>query len=386
MVKQAAKGHSQEDIIATVSYFHINVVRFKSKDINFYKDLKDLEDEVKEVSQTRSKTQQRKEVKASGSDDIYEDDEVIVKHIKEKDACQVYGAGTKWCITMSDAPYWEQYIGANVVFYYMLRKQPLNDDFDKVAFAVQRDDKNNVKKIEYYNVKDDEISEQALSSYFKHLSKILNLVSGHASNVEKGLLTKIKDKEATKEEIQKAFDLYEDDPKTLEYLLKNVDLNKVNIEMLIMLASHENSEVCSSIASNPSAPSEVLIKLASDKDVDVRSYVASNPSTPSEVLIKLASDKDFYVCSNVAGNPSTPTEALIRLASAKYWVVRSHVAKNPSTPQNVLIKLASDENQHVRYHVVDNPSAPTEALKKLLNVPGLHAKAINAIVKRQEAR
>ena len=408
MVKQAVKGHSQEDIIATVSYFHINVVRFKSKDINAYKDLKDLENEVKEVSQTKSKTQQKKEIKASGSDDVYEDDEVIVKHIKEKDACQVYGAGTKWCITMSNTSYWEQYVGANVVFYYMLRKQPLNDDFDKVAFAVQRDGRKNVHKIEYFNAKDDKVNERTLSSYFKQFSKIFDLVKEHASNVEKGLLAKIKDKEATEEEVKRAFDLYKDDSKTLEYLLSFIESGKIDVETLTRLASHENAEVRKRVALNISAPKEVLIELASDenasvrccvagarftppktlvmlasdKNKTVRSFVASNNSAPPEALIKLASDEYEEVRRYVANNPSTPEEVLILLASDKEEIIRSCVALNSSTSSKILIKLASDRNWRVREAVVKNPSTPREVLEKLLLDPKLHDKVVKVLAKR----
>ena len=61
-VKQLKLGVSPNDLIPTLQAFDKNAFKYKSKDINSYKTLKQLEDETKEILNLKSKTQDKKEV------------------------------------------------------------------------------------------------------------------------------------------------------------------------------------------------------------------------------------------------------------------------------------------------------------------------------------
>jgi len=384
MVKQASLGANPNDLIPTIQYFHSNTPKFTKKDINTYRSLRELEDEVKAASEKITKTQQKKQVKQGGSDTLYEDDEVIVKHIKEKDACQTYGAGTKWCITMRDHSYWEQYVGANVVFYFVLRKVLKNDPLDKVAVAVQRDGNNNISKIEVFDARDKEIGIEPLKQ------DILELIEQHTPTVPKGLLVKIKERSATLKEIESALDIYWEDENTMNFIVDNLgkdtpeqmwwrvmshESSKVRVavakskyvpsDVLAQLARDENYNVRCSVAENPSTPIEVLVQLARDEDRDVRLRVTENPSTPPEILTLLSKDRHGNVRWRVAGNPSTPPELLTLLSRDRHGNVRQLVALNPSTPPEVLVQLARDRHGDVRWRVAENPSTPPEVLVQL---------------------
>ena len=101
--------------------FHKHQHRLDNKDINSY-GFTDLRDKVFSLYQENSKTQQKKDVKISGGQKIYEDDQVIALLVKNKAGACFYGSGTKWCITMDSQSYYEQYVSGNVVFIFLLRK------------------------------------------------------------------------------------------------------------------------------------------------------------------------------------------------------------------------------------------------------------------------
>jgi hypothetical protein len=135
-VKELVKGHSLNDIVPTVNSFHQRVGTLQIKDINQYKDLKDLEDLIKGIELKPGKRQEKQLIK-SDAKKIYEDQDYVIVRPDSKNACVIYGKNTKWCITMQNEPYYEQYAGSGVVFYFVLRKKPLNDSFDKVVYVYQ---------------------------------------------------------------------------------------------------------------------------------------------------------------------------------------------------------------------------------------------------------
>ena len=214
MAKQLSNNDKakMEDLVPSVQYFHKNLSRFPSKDINVYKTLKDLENAVKSVSEKKSSKEKRQEDKA-GSETIYEDKEVALVYVGTKESCQLYGKGTKWCITMRDASYFEQYTGANVVFYFLLKKQPLGDPLDKVAFAVKRDKENKIleNELELYDAEDNQIDDRLAFAEFPDLEFFIGEIVVDASHKPKGLLAKIKDGESSTEEEQQALELYKND-------------------------------------------------------------------------------------------------------------------------------------------------------------------------------
>ena len=81
--------------------------------------MKDLENIVKEfgISNRQAKAQDKE-----GSEKIFEDDNLMVIRIDDKPAMVLYGANTRWCTTMKDQTYYEDYVSQGNDFYIVIRK------------------------------------------------------------------------------------------------------------------------------------------------------------------------------------------------------------------------------------------------------------------------
>jgi hypothetical protein len=121
IANQLSKGHNSTDISQTLKFFNDNPDKFKIKDINKYKDLRDLENIVKEFGLSN---RQAKEKDKEGAVKIYEDDNLMVIRIDDKPAMIIYGANTQWCTTMQDQSYYEDYVANGNDFYIAIRKNP----------------------------------------------------------------------------------------------------------------------------------------------------------------------------------------------------------------------------------------------------------------------
>lgn len=136
------KMRIEKRITDAVKQFHKSIPLLKKKDINAYATLDELTTALA-LAPEATKTATKKLAKVEGAEVIYTDDDVNIYYIKSKAACQQYGRGTKWCITTdSDAPeeqHWESYTNSGILFYYIIRKEPKLDRFDKVAVAYSTD-------------------------------------------------------------------------------------------------------------------------------------------------------------------------------------------------------------------------------------------------------
>lgn len=120
IAKQLKSGHNESDISATIKFFHENLDRFEEKDIYKYKDLKDLENFIKDIGLSNRKIKESD--KDTGSSKIFESDDFICVRIDSKPAMMLYGAGTKWCTTMEDQTYYEDYVSNGNDFYVIIVK------------------------------------------------------------------------------------------------------------------------------------------------------------------------------------------------------------------------------------------------------------------------
>lgn len=69
---------------------------------------------------------------------VYDSDDLVVRHIKNKQASVHYGHDTKWCISMLREGYFEEYESHNATFFFFERKTPKGDEYDKVALMIPR--------------------------------------------------------------------------------------------------------------------------------------------------------------------------------------------------------------------------------------------------------
>lgn len=198
MLKQIEKDHSEEDLVPTVQYFHRNIQKFPQKDINQYADLKDLENEVKRLESINVSRQR------SGSEEkLYEDDRYLLMRPDDKNAVMKYGAGTKWCITMRDANYYEQYTDNNVLFYFLINKtlDPKIDPMAKIAYAIHRTKDGNVRSIEYFDATDRDIG-QVDTKFDVEIMKFQRIIEGDVIKQPNCFMVRLQQGDAQPEEIQ----------------------------------------------------------------------------------------------------------------------------------------------------------------------------------------
>jgi hypothetical protein len=94
---------------------------------------------------------------------VYESDALLVRQIRNKNASVHYGLGTRWCIAMKGARYFEDYDANNIVFFFLTRKgETKGDRFDRVAIAYKRDERNVPIDLSYTDAIDEPTSDMDL--------------------------------------------------------------------------------------------------------------------------------------------------------------------------------------------------------------------------------
>ena len=218
-VKQLRLGHSINDIIPTLNFFDKNVSKFENRDINSY-DLKSLENTVKSIGSKSSVSQDRKEAKISGAEKLYEDDNLLLLHIKSKEASVCYGSGTKWCITMKDANYWEEYTDNNVVFYFLIEKRTRpTDPMHKLALAWHRSADNTPTELEVFDAEDTQIDPYEVANDYMDFTKMMKISREDAKTRKSPIVYRLKQYSTastiTNEELTEIFS--QDSTTTSEY-------------------------------------------------------------------------------------------------------------------------------------------------------------------------
>ena len=336
------------EICDVVDLFHKYKANLKKHDLKQYDDFTELRDTLFEIEESRKNKKKKVDDRyrvndACETDTVYEKDSVKVLLIKNKTASVHHGLGTKWCISMKNRSYFDDYDSSNVIFFFVLVSK--DSEIEKFALSYQRDKSNKIAKLEIFDSSDAIISKSKFNKLVPNGSEILSKTKSIAESQPKSILAKLASNEATPEEITKAYEW----TKT-----QDSDTSKITFKLIL-----ESSKT----------PPEILTELSRSKDKDIRSIVAENPNTPSEALVELSRDKSEYVLSNVVQNPNTPpeilSETLTRLSHDETEGVRSFVAINPNTPVNILIELSHDKGMYVRSDVAQNLNATPEILTEL---------------------
>ena len=98
----------------------------------------DFVDFVIDLSQRKTTTAVKKEEKVAGSELVFEDNNWKIYHIKNHAAAKLLGKGTKWCITVENSQYWDEYSDYST-FYFLISKNETietNEKFYKIAAQV----------------------------------------------------------------------------------------------------------------------------------------------------------------------------------------------------------------------------------------------------------
>jgi len=326
-VKQLTQDFSINDLIPTIKFYDKNSSKFQSKDISSYKTLKDLENELKEIG-SKSKTELRKEVKSEGTEKLFEDDQYVLLYIKNKDASVTYGAGTKWCITMRDADYFEEYSNNNVVFYFLINKNlDQKKSLSKLAFAIQRDKENKILKTEIFDAEDKQITIPNGLEKFLEISKL------DAPKRPMGLMSKLKFGLASEEEV---LSLINDK----DYYVRLEIVGIIDIEHLPKMMNDKDLVVRYEVAKRINI--DHLPKMMNDKDFGVRRQVAKR--IDPKYLPKMMNDENLRVREEIA----------IRIGNVGGTFAIEH-----------LPMMMNDEDSDVRFYVATRIGI--EHLPKMMN-------------------
>ena len=104
------------------SFVEKNLIKGSDSDINKYKTLDEIDSVISSKQDVKTKSEEEREIKSSGVDKVYEDENILIVHPKTYEASCKYGAGTKWCTASITRSYWESYWSAGVNLYYIIDK------------------------------------------------------------------------------------------------------------------------------------------------------------------------------------------------------------------------------------------------------------------------
>lgn len=197
MAKQVSQGANAEDVISVTKQFHGALNRMTQRDINRHT----MESIKAALEQVSGPSNREKKVRSAAAKNfardagklVYEDDEIRVLYMSEPEACVYHGKDTKWCIASNDGgtEAWNMYRGdgeRETQFYFVIRKHPKGDPFDKVAidFATfspedsDEDEEYNPPAPIFYNAIDDEVTYKTVVSHIPSVEKAMKILTGHA--------------------------------------------------------------------------------------------------------------------------------------------------------------------------------------------------------------
>ncbi len=349
MCKQFIAGFKENDVYPTIEAFHRIGQNLEKKDINQYKDLKELEDTIKDRS--FSKTQKRKIIKSEGTKKIYEDETSIVLRIDTKEACVFYGSNTRWCITMTDHQYYENYVSDNTLFYFILSKIKRDDKQNKVAVSVNRDKDNKIRKFDFFDEEDFPLGiRDVLIPNFK--TDIATAIKNDIKTAPKHFLSKLSNEEFSIEEYRNYIYDLEQNGKLKEIL---------------------NTKIIA--ASNPNCSEEILKELCEDRDIHIRQTVAANKNLSIELIYKLYNENknnEDILCS-LADNSKTPLEllkAIFKISHNDIYTnfISTNLSSNPNIDEEIFYELFENNQRDsgIMNNLVSNPNIPEKLITLII--------------------
>lgn len=159
MVERGAgyPDYHENGVIGVVTRFHQNVQRLQKKDINQYKTVKELDNALNALPETK------REKKLKGADRIFEDNNLLVVVPKTQEGSCYYGANTQWCVAARNDNLFSDYRHNGILFYIIWKLvMPENmKNLQKVARYIPHGYPYETEG-EYYTSTDDRVSEYSL--------------------------------------------------------------------------------------------------------------------------------------------------------------------------------------------------------------------------------
>jgi hypothetical protein len=378
---QALEG----EISDVVNLFDKYSANLKKKDLTQYQanDFTDLRDELFSLRDKRAgkkeKAKERYEIEGGcEADIIYDSDDHRVIHIKNKAASMHYGQGTKWCVTMKDKNYYDDYSANNVVFFFILSKtKDRSDPTYKIAVSVQRDENNKFKEIKYWNAIDHSIGEAAAKGAIGQSSAIIfSKIFAVAKSVPKSLIARISAGEGSPEDCEKFYEYMqvnsEHKPRLLQLLSKNRNVpERLITQMIEDDDSFDRSATL--VALQLTRSDDLLISLLDDPDNLTLSTIARRKDLSQRVQEAIVGKlkRQHYSFTNNDSISSRTIDMILKKFGDPYddQYVQAAIAGNPNVSPTTYMKLAQSENEVIRRGAASNPAAPADVLDKLSEDP-----------------
>jgi hypothetical protein len=384
-VKQLKMKAKMEDLVPTIQAFHTNQQRLEKKDINQYKSLKELEDAVKALPE--SKTKEKARVKSEGSKKLWENDTHALFRIETRDACIQYGKGTRWCITMKAHNYWESYKSGNNVFYFLIDKRQSEPEkesetfsdvksprqYSKIAWAVQRSlDDNSVQNVTIFDANDKQIKKQTVPG-IPEFGMLNNMVLEDAPSAPDGPVVSMRKGKIDPDELYDYLSVL--DKQTLmaniNYVIPDEKLDPALIAVVRKkqkdLSSSEVSTVLRKVKGGSPETDEAMLGLAR-QGVDLDMNVVRKGNTFDEALkLRLEREPDFLNERDNAKFIAKVTDTAFRKDLAE-----KHKAVMAETgilaDKETLEELLNDEDPKVRRAAIKGLSKQPEMLASALRM------------------
>lgn len=138
----ATKVIRQEDssrINATLALFDKVKSRLEVRDINKYKTLSELEDSIEPFAEVKSNKEIKRGIKSEGADLVYEDKNMSIYKLKNKEAAQLYGSNTRWCTAGESNNMFDYYNNKGPLYVIMAGDRKYQIHADTQQFMDEKD-------------------------------------------------------------------------------------------------------------------------------------------------------------------------------------------------------------------------------------------------------
>ena len=416
-VLQARKAMAPE-IADVIELFHKHQSKLDKKDINQWtvEQFTELRDKLFALrDEQRAKQEEREQKKekryrvetdevACGHKVIYESDRLRAIQITNKAASVHYGMGTKWCITMKDEHYFEDYDKNNVVFFFIFNKTlDKSNPYYKVAAAYQRDTNNAIVGVDWFDAKDnqidsytlpvgwadlntnitewDEVSESdAAKSYKGELNQIVNQMNNIAASYPKSLMARIYSGELKLPEVVQLYkaEKFPSVKTAIGIWLSGSKLD--DPEVWKELAQNPDRQIQGNIAEHSSSPA-ALNEIAKNvkfgvSDLWMIAILGENPNLPSSAIEKILTsaptlmkekfaddDQSKLYLARLIRHQNISPQLLSIISKSEIGYFREAVARNKNTPGKILLDLSQDIDNVVKASAIANPSLTTDDLR-----------------------
>lgn len=411
------------EINDVTNLFHKYNQNLVKKDIYSYdvSEFSKLRDELFKIRNDRAKGKEEAGEKyhddtnqvSCGSRVIYNSDNYKAILITNKAASMHHGRDTKWCITMKDQSYFEDYDSNNVVFVFVFDKKLKREDvLSKVAIAFQRDHTNEISTIECFDAQDNQIAPEKFSSNLE-LAQIFNISKAVAKTQPKSLLSRLSSNEIPTQELIalikkepegelrdrfidslcQATDIPINDLMSLftrerdgntkmnmfETLARRTDLSKKSLDILLDYSEQVGIRPFPQVlALNNNFPIDRLIELSKSSVAADRLSAAISNRLPLELFLGMADDESPAIRQVVARNPHTPIKILQKLSDDS--ICFDELAKNPNSSGEILEKISRNlpKNSRLDLALILNPNSTPKILYSLVD-GGENGKAIHRL-------